>query len=411
MSKRFLIINSDLAKNRGDRAIAEGNIRLIRDHFRDAQITGISQYPDRDKEWYGIDFLDMNFQSLNPLDLIKLCLVARSHDVVLWGGGEILKDYTNKAALWYWVLKMSLVLSANKSVYGAYQGIGPTKSASSKRLIAHIVGRMKVFVVRDIESKDKLLSWGVDPTKVISASDPAVLPQPLPLSEELLQKIKLEYSLDDAFFENFICIGPRDWFHYRQSGILPYKYRKRIDSILGRRQRKDSFQHERYTEALRSLVHKLTAEFGVNVLFVPMHLEESDTRLCKELAESVDSSVSACVLERDTLPPGELRSLLSGAKAMIGFRLHSTIIGISSGVPSLNIYYVDKGRVFFDQINQSRFALPIEHTLQDSFVNDTVKLFEELLNERDQIHTEIEAATNELRACVSDAFREAMRDE
>src|SRR5690606_13497512 len=107
MTKKVLLINSDLAKNRGDRAIAEGNIELIRRRFPGAKITGISQFPRRDAKWYGIDFLDMNFQSLNPYQTLRLCLEARKHDVVLWGGGEILKDYTNKAALWYWVIKIT----------------------------------------------------------------------------------------------------------------------------------------------------------------------------------------------------------------------------------------------------------------------------------------------------------------
>ena len=82
-STKVLLINSDLAKNRGDRAIAEGNIELIRERFPDARILGISQYPERDEEWYGIKFLDMDFQSLNPLELVRLARVARRSDAVL----------------------------------------------------------------------------------------------------------------------------------------------------------------------------------------------------------------------------------------------------------------------------------------------------------------------------------------
>src|SRR5690606_7403131 len=97
---KVLLINSDLAKNRGDRAIAEGNIDLIKARFPKAKITGLSQEPKRDKRWFGIDFLDMNFQSLSPVDMVRLMREARRSDIVLWGGGEILKDYTNKTALW-----------------------------------------------------------------------------------------------------------------------------------------------------------------------------------------------------------------------------------------------------------------------------------------------------------------------
>ena len=53
---KVLLINSDLAKNRGDRAIAEGNIELIRRRWPEAKITGLSEQAARDRAWYGIDF-------------------------------------------------------------------------------------------------------------------------------------------------------------------------------------------------------------------------------------------------------------------------------------------------------------------------------------------------------------------
>ncbi|WP_317698669.1 polysaccharide pyruvyl transferase family protein [Aeromicrobium sp. REDSEA-S32_B7] len=109
MARRILLMNSDLAANRGDRAIAEGIVALVRSRDPEARITGISQYPERDGRWYDIDVLDMDFQSLSPFAWLRLLREARRHDVVLWGGGEILKDYTNKAALWYWVVKMTML--------------------------------------------------------------------------------------------------------------------------------------------------------------------------------------------------------------------------------------------------------------------------------------------------------------
>ena len=407
MNKRILLINSDLAKNRGDRAIAEGNVALIKQRFPDASITGISQYPERDTKWYGIDFLDMDFQSINPFELLRLCRIARQHDIVLWGGGEILKDYTNKAALWYWVIKITAISMANSNIYGAYQGVGPTSSAFSKRLIAYVVGRCKVFIVRDDESYDKLLSWGVDESRLEAASDPAVLPEPTAIDTKLADTLSKEFGLNDEFLRDFICIGPRDWFHYKRGGIIPYKYKKRVDSLLGKSESAETPEHREYIKQLELLVSELTNELGRNVLLVPMHMEENDTDLCNRMARNADDPSRVRVIDSDVLSPSELRSLVARAQAMIGFRLHSNIIGISAGVPSINIYYVDKGRVFFDQINQQRFALPIENVLKPGFIQTIRVMLDELLLDREAIHDDIRVSTKTLRQRVTDSFGKA----
>lgn len=406
MSKSILLINSDLAKNRGDRAIAEGNIALIKQQFPNARITGISQFPDRDKKWYGIDFLNMDFQSLSPFQLLRLCMVARQHDIVLWGGGEILKDYTNKAALWYWVTKTTLVSLFNPNLYGAFQGIGPTNAAFSKRLIRFVVKRTKVFIVRDQESYDKLIEWGTPPDRLRVASDPAVLPLPAKVTSDLKKKLQNDFHINQTFLEDFVCIGPRDWFHYKPSGVLPFKYKERLYSLMGKRLVTASPQHERYLEQLGKAIATLTKKHRVHVLLVPMHMEERDSEMCELLKQNASDPDMVRIINKDTLSPAELRSVIAKAKAMIGFRLHSNIIGVSAGVPSINIYYVDKGRVFFDQIRQSRFALPIERVLEKDFDERFVRLFDELITNRQAVKKSIGSATKRLRESVTKTFQE-----
>lgn len=409
MALRILLMNSDLAANRGDRAIAEGIVDLVRRHDPDARITGISQFPERDRDWYDIDVLDMDFQSLSPRDWWRLLREARRHDVVLWGGGEILKDYTNKAALWYWVLKMTTVSLVNPRILGAFQGIGPTRSPWSQRLIAFVVGRSRRFIVRDDESRDKLLAWGADPATVLAASDPAVLPRPDPLSAELRASLTATYGLTEDFFDDVVCIGARDWFHYKQSGLLPFKYRQALLRRLGRTATQSDERHEAYLESLRETVRTVARESGANLLFLPMHMGEADTALSHDLAAAVGDGSRTCVLDRDDLGPADLRSVISSARAMVGFRLHSNIIAISSGVPSINVYYVDKGRVFFDQVGMGHYALPIERALEPDFAESVGTLLTQLLEESEDVRASLEDATARQRTSVLDAYGEALR--
>lgn len=410
MVRTVLLVNSDLAVNRGDRAIAEGNIQLVRTHFPGARVVGLSQHPERDSAWYGIDFLDMDFQSLSPVDLVRLLRAARRADVVLWGGGELLKDYTNKAALWYWTLKMTLVSLVTPRLYGAYQGIGPTSSPVSRRLIASLVNRCRGFVVRDEESRAKVVAWGADSSRVVAASDPAVLPSPDPVDAELAAKLAADFDVDAEFLDDFICLGPRDWFHYTPGGLLPFKYAQRIPLLRRTASPEQTARHEAYLAHLTQLVSELTHRFDTGVLLAPMHLSESDTELCRLLRSHAADPSRVRILDRDTLSPREFRATIARARAMIGFRLHSNIIGISAAVPCVNVFYVDKGRVFFDQIGQSRFALPIERALGDDFVPAVLALFGELLEQRDAVRAEISAATDRLRALVDDAFTRVLVD-
>ena len=352
----------------------------------------------------------MNFQSLNPFDFIRLARAARSSDLIFWGGGEILKDYTNKTALWYWVLKMSLLSLVNPNLYGAYQGIGPTKADFSKRLIVFVVNRSRRFIVRDRESYDKLIAWGADKTKLAHASDPAVLPRPAEISPDLKTKLQHYFDIDEKFLDNFIAIGPRDWFHYKPGGLIPFKYKQKLFEIFGKSLTTDNPKHDKYIANLTSAISELSRKYDTNILITPMHMEESDTDLARLLKSHSADPEKVRILESDTLSAPELRSVIARAKAMIGFRLHSNIIGISAGVPSVNIYYVDKGRVFFDQIGQSRFAMPIEKLLEDDFVDKLLVSFDELYRNRAEIHQQISAATDKLRSSTRQVFSETFDD-
>jgi polysaccharide pyruvyl transferase WcaK-like protein len=405
MPKRILLINSDLAKNRGDRAIAEGIIQLIKQQFPDATITGLSEQADRDKAWFGIEFLNQDSQSLKPMDFLKLLRAARRADIVLWGGGEILKDYTNKLALWYWVVKIYLLSRVNRQIYGAFQGVGPTKARISRRLIAFIVSRTQSFIVRDQESKDKLIAWGVPADKVIASSDPAVLPSPDTPSINTKTKLAELSSVDEAFLKNFICFGPRSWFHYKTGGIIPFRYKKALLRLVGKKLGGDSPQYTVYKQRLVAAINNLTKTQHSNVLLVPMHMSE-DPELCQYLLEHVATPERVRVLASDDYSPAELRSIMGQARVMIGFRLHSTIIATSSAVPSINLYYVDKGRVYFDQIGQSHYALPIERVLNDGFVTDLTSLVGNLLKQHDPVQADITKHVRQLRHSVQNAFKQ-----
>lgn len=348
---RVLILNSDSPNNRGDRAILSGLIQLIKTIRPNAEITALSHFQKRDETWFGIRFLPFSPYALSPINMLKLMAEARKADVVLFGGGELLKDYTNRLSLYYWLLKISLIKLVNKNFIGAFQGIGPTNAQSSKRLIVSTVNKCKVFLTRDQESVDKLNSWGAT-TKLISSFDPAVF-----ISSDAVD-VSANTELDQ-YGRGFVGLGLRRWFHYQPGGFLPKRFKNDVVTE----------KETRYIKTCADVADKIHIRYKKSVLFFPMHLskDEGDEAFAQRVIEKMNYPDSAKVVTGDNLSPDDYLALIARSDWFIGSRLHSTILATVANVPSMVLYYVDKGRLFFEQLELEEFSYPIERMLEDEF--------------------------------------------
>ena len=397
---RVLILNSDSPKNRGDRAILAGNIELIRQVYPEAHIWSLSQYPDRDQEWFGINFHPMSPYSVKPMDFIALLGHAKHADLILWGGGEILKDYTNKLGLFYWALKLWAVSLANKNVIGAFQGIGPTSASISKRVITFTVSRCRAFLVRDAESKTKLENWGVK-IPVIASFDPAVFDTAQPMSTEIWNRFVEAQGVDSHFLHNFAGFGLRRWFHYSHSGWLPAKFR-----FWARRDAGNTPQLDTYLTNLAALADRVVEQQDVNLVFFPMHVGggEDDPEFGRQVVARMKHGNRTTVIDGDEISPDDYLALIGHAKFFVASRLHSAILATVANVPAICLYYVDKGRLFFEQVGQQRFSRDIKVMQQPGIVEDLARLVGQLVAESETVRAEQLAALALMRDQIKKDF-------
>jgi polysaccharide pyruvyl transferase WcaK-like protein len=386
---RVLIHNSDSPYNQGDRAILAGVIQVVRDRWPDAEIWSLSQFVERDERWFGIRFLEQSPYSLNPLHWLRLLRAARSADIVLWGGGEILKDYTNRLGLRYWKLKVRLLRLANKRIIGVWQGIGPTGAASSRRLIATTVNLTESFIVRDEESRQRLITWGVT-VPVISSFDPAVVGTPAPFDDEVRAALAIA-QLSEHDLENSIGFGVRRWFHYSHGGLIPYRFRRRTA---------EGPRLIAYRRSLADVADRLAESTAGAIVFFPMHsqVEEGDASFAREVISHMRYAHRARVLDPDALSAAQYASVMSRMSVFVASRLHSAILATTAAVPAFVLYYVDKGRVFFEQLGLERLSEPIETLLESGRSAVLADRILALRSERQQIRAVQAAAIAKMSA-------------
>ena len=402
---KVLILNSDSPKNRGDRAILAGNIELVREQYPDAEIWSLSQYKERDEAWFGIRFHEFSPYSVSPIDFLKLLRAAMRADLVLWGGGEILKDYTNRLSLFYWLIKISAVSMVTDNLVGAFQGIGPTSATLSKKVIAATINRCRTFLVRDEESKAKLIEWGVD-IPIISSFDPAVYCAPDQGGKDLKLRIAGDQKIDVKFLDDFVGFGLRRWFHYRQSGWLPASMKPWVKATSDETQDLDT-----YITNLATLADKVIARYNTNIVFFPMHVSESenDPEFALQVIARMKHGKRTHVIRGDAISPSDYLALIGQARFFIASRLHSAILATVANVPSLCLYYVDKGRLFFEQMGLQRFSADINVMLEPGVVDRLMKTIDALVGEGDTLRKDMAKRLKQMRKSIRADLEKALK--
>lgn len=402
---RILIHNSDSPHNRGDRAILVGVIELVRRRWPDAEIWSLSQFAERDEEWFGIRFLPQSPYSTRIGEWMRLLRFARSCDVILWGGGEIMKDYTNRLGLVYWWIKLTALSIMNPKIVGAFQGIGPTSAASSKRLIRLTANRTRAFITRDEESKTKLTDWGTK-SPVVASFDPAIMGTPSVFDERLAERLHDAAGIDREFLTTGIGFGLRRWFHYKQAGFLPARYRRGYDGGAA----SDPAELTLYRARVAELADRLIERHDAGIVFFPMHMEgsEGDAEFAESVIALMKHGDRTRILASDTFSSNDYAGIMGQLRFFVASRLHSAILATMANVPSYVLYYVDKGRLYFEQIGMQRYSSPIGSILDDGAVDTLVAALDRLVAESDDVRAELTTAITAMSRDIETGFADGL---
>ena len=195
--------------------------------------------------------------------------------------------------------------------------------------------------------------------------------------------------------------GLRRWFHYSHSGWLPAKFR-----FWARKDAGNTPELDTYLNHLAALADRVVEQQDVNLIFFPMHVGggEDDPEFARQVVARMNHGERTCVIAGDDISPDDYLALIGHAKFFVASRLHSAILATVANVPAICLYYVDKGRLFFEQVGLQRFSRDIKVMQQPGIVDELAGLVAQLVTEGEAVKAQQLAALESMRGQIRDDF-------
>lgn len=137
-----------------------------------------------------------------------------------------------------------------------------------------------------------------------------------------------------------------------------------------------------YREAVERILRLVLAESSLNVLLIPHVMaprgnRESDDAACEDLAAKLAKEYGERVAVGPTnVNAAEAKGVIARCAWFCGTRMHSTIAGLSTGVPTATIAYSGKAIGVFESIGQGAHVADARTLSTDDAVRQVIGSFE-----------------------------------
>lgn len=319
MTVRLTVLGYFGRGNLGDEALLSCTLGQIRRRFHGAEVVVLGFDPGRITRDFGVEAIPAVGGAGRWARWRRL---ARS-DLVLIGGGGLLKDWGNDSAtMAAYCLPALAARALGRPVAFTGVGVGPVRHPLSRRLLAAAARTVNLLWVRDELSRRWIERCGGPAARAWVAPDPAFafpVPDPAAGTEEVPPR--------DAAGPEWIGVNLRHWYR-RRFGMTAAEHRL-VDLLLDR---------------LAAAFVRLSASSGpVKFVALPFRTEsyDDDSRMLEALASRLPRSVEWVCSDR-LASPAAMRSLLGRCALVIGMRLHACILSAAAGTPFLALAYDEK---------------------------------------------------------------------
>jgi len=282
-----------------------------------------------------LPFHSLPYRPLHNLWLDRPAWQAlRRSDTVLWAVGLDMQDDSSLARLIYLWTAFRLYRALGLRIICLFQGAGPITTRAGRWLARAVLDQVDVFVARDPGTSALIEKLNPRPRRIV-ANDAIFLPG---LEDDRRPHEALAPLL--AGGRPVIGVNVRQWFHFASS-LVPYQFSRRAY------QHRSEARMPALLNVMAEVVGRLRTRLAARVLLISAYQPgirpwEDDlpwlARIKARFAEDDEVQLVHWPLE---MPP--YYDLMARLDAMIGMRLHSSLVALRFGVPSVNISYTLKG--------------------------------------------------------------------
>jgi polysaccharide pyruvyl transferase WcaK-like protein len=316
----------------------------------------------------------------------------RNADTVLWAVGLDLQDDSSLMKLFYLQVAFRLYRLLGLRIWCLFQGAGPLITPVGKAIAARVLEDVELFVARD-PGTFRLIGELNSATERISGHDAIFLPG---FEEEITSldtDAKNQVKMLLGTRRPVIGLNLRQWFHF-SSDLLPYEFSQKryLERSLPRM--------NELLHAANELVRQLRDKQRARVILISAYQPgivpwEDDLPWLRQVKAHFRNDPEVVLLDHlFTLPM--YFGLMSQLDLMIGMRLHSSLIALRFGVPSINLSYTLKGRDIMTHLGMPENVIDLDDFIENSGVvyHRTVEILNNWAREREKAYCVVGKAIN-----------------
>lgn len=348
------------ARNTGDDLILESISTNIKKRHPNTFIMVAGFYRD-------VITLKQGFYSLPRTDPYKMDRYIKGADLLIYGGGGLLNDYTfnNSAGVpdmfnnfTHGLAGMSIIpiMASIHDIPRMYfaLGAGPLTNPEAQQFARFMINQMDYVTVRDRYSKELLESIEGISKEIIQTADPTYLLEDPgdTLAKEYLRKYNIENH-------KIISVSLRDWKEN------PYNFEEKMAKYLDQILENDSYY----------------------IIFLPYQFasgKSDDNQIHLRVQNLMKNKSKSHIYEHDG-DYQEFLSIVKNSYLVISMRLHGSILANLFGVPSIGFSYDDKVLGHYQEFNTEKYLLGLNFDY-----NKALELFYDLIKNREKISTDIQ---------------------
>jgi polysaccharide pyruvyl transferase WcaK-like protein len=324
-------------------------------------------------------------------------------DLVVWGVGLDFQDDASLMKLLYLKVQFSLYRFLGLRIWCFFQGAGPILTSSGHKLAHSVLKEVELFVTRDPATL-KLLKSINDQPQYILGHDAIFLPG----LEDDASKISKD---DRGWIDNLtkgiqhpvVGFNIRLWFHF-SSSVLPFELSK--EHYLERANKK----MEKLVQAAVENIRYLRTAFQARILLISAYQPDTvsweDDNQWLQLIKSHFINDPEVILVDQYMSMPSYFQFMAQLDLAIGMRLHTTLIGLRMGVPSINLNYTLKGKDILEHLGLPNYTVGLEEFIDtpDILKPKIMSILGNLSSERKYVDKAVQVAIKENEAILKEIF-------